>query len=75
MFQYAAGRSLANSLDTTLSLDLSFFHRKSLHVTNRDFELMCFNIEENIIESSNTIFLKLAKKLHFLFHILITKKL
>jgi hypothetical protein len=70
MFQYAAGRALAKSLGTTLSLDLSFFSQQSLSVTPRDFELGCFNIEENIIDSSYSIFLKLAKKLPFLFNIL-----
>lgn len=44
MFQYAAGRSLANRLNTIPKLDiLSFKHYKL-----RKYSLSCFNIKENI---------------------------
>lgn len=48
MFQYAAGRSLANRLNTTLKLDLSFFSKQSL----RSYKLDRFNAQEIIATAS-----------------------
>jgi len=44
MFQYAAGRSLAYSLNTELKLDISLFREGAL----REYHLSAFNITENI---------------------------
>lgn len=51
MFQYAAGKALATKLGVTLKIDLSFLDDRSYKkdFTFRDFELSCFNIEEEFI--------------------------
>jgi hypothetical protein len=50
MFQYAAGRRLAEKHKTDLKLDLSFLSRKNQgkNVTLRSYELSVFNVQENI---------------------------
>ena len=75
MFQYAAGRALANSLNTTLSFDFSFFKNPTHSVTHRDFELMCFNIIDNISDLPNSIITNFAIKIPFLFKIFGKNKL
>ncbi len=51
MFQYAAGKALATKLGVTLKIDSSFLEDRSYKkdFTFRDFELSCFNIEEEFI--------------------------
>jgi hypothetical protein len=49
MFQYAAGRCLAYTLNTGLKLDISPFRNDPL----RDYELSVFSIEENIASGTD----------------------
>lgn len=45
MFQYAAGKSLANKLETSLFLDLSFYNQIFDKNTERKYELNYFNLK------------------------------
>ena len=48
MFQYAFGKHLANKHKTNLKLDISFFDKQTL----RKFELLVFNIQDEIITTN-----------------------
>ena len=55
MFQYAAGLSTAEKLETDLFIDNSWFKKPLLNETPRNYELKKFNIENKIISSKEYI--------------------
>jgi len=63
MFQYALGRKVALTTNTTLALDLSFLNKKAEIDTPRNYELGCFNINPILITESisgnNSVLLKI----------------
>ena len=70
LFQYAAGRSLANKTDSLLTLDTSIleFAKGSDQITKRNFALWPFNIDakvqslRNLNSPLSKVFLRLSKR-------------
>ncbi len=58
MFQYAAGRRLANTHKTTLSMDLSWFDNTNQVDTPRFYELDCFNVAEDFIDPADYLLIE-----------------
>ncbi len=66
MFQYAAGKALAQKLNTSLELDLSFLHKKNGIETKRDFALDVFRLKPVFLsETLYPDFLKLKENRMF----------
>ena len=64
LFQYAAGRSLAFHLNTSLALDISWYKKRtSTEVTPRNIDIFRFNIPGNLLEIKNPIFSKSIRSL------------
>jgi hypothetical protein len=57
MFQYAAGLSLANKLDTNLKLDVSWFENMKEVDTPRFYELGNFSLQQDFITSNQYYFI------------------
>jgi len=57
MFQYAAGLSVANKLDTDLKLDVSWFENMKEVDTTRFYELDNFSLQQDFITSNQYYFI------------------
>jgi len=68
MFQYVAGRSLANRLKTNIYLNLSFYRQSftSDKVTPREYELDCFKLEATILSDFQLKIIHYLTKLNLL---------
>lgn len=57
MFQYALGKRIAKQLNTNIKLDLTSLLKtsKDKNVTNRDYQLGIFNIEESFLVQPNLL--------------------
>ena len=59
MFQYAAGRALAEARDVALLLDLSWFNQDFDEKTSpRHYELSCFRLDEDVLKKPKSIIQK-----------------
>ena len=61
MFQYAFGRAVAEKLKTTLKLDLNWFNEEN-RLSARNYELSCFNVQENFASDEEIEFCKMQKR-------------
>ena len=66
MFQYAAGLSAANKIDTNLKLDVSWFEDMQEVDTPRFYELGNFSLQQDFITSNQYYFIKDSMKKRFL---------
>lgn len=62
MFQYAAGRALADCLGTSLSLDLSSLRSRSKSMTARAYELDSFHTSAELLDPAELLLPNLANK-------------
>jgi hypothetical protein len=62
MFQYAAGRALADCLGTSLSLDLSSLRSRSKPITARDYGLDGFHTNAELFDPAKLLLRNLAHK-------------
>ena len=77
MFQYAMGKRIASHFNTKLKIDLTSLLKKveKKNVTNRDFQLHIFTIEEDFLLKPSTITILYQFKLKFLIQIIKATKL
>jgi len=74
MFQYAAGRALADCLGTSLGLDLSAMRNSTNSVTMRAYELDYFSIKGELVDSNSLLLGDIASKFPSLFGLIKRKK-
>jgi hypothetical protein len=74
MFQYAAGRALAYCRGTSLGLDLSALRSRTSSLTMRDYELECFSITCELVDSKNLLLGDIASIFPSLFGLINRKK-